>query len=177
MFIISNKPLPTWPHPPFSFFAVRRKQMREQLDGEREKKNKKIICTWTVTVHICTVIVHLQNNFVYLYIFTSTDVGIFWIKMYKIKHFLYFANFYNHVAQDWSIHCNLFHWTAFQRHDRRNEVRLDKIKVRELWWALPLLLPCCRHCGAYECSSDRDSTKIKGFNRECLQCRISPWNC
>ena len=27
---------------------------------------------------------------------------------------------------------NLFHWTAFQRHDRRNDFRLDKIKIQEL---------------------------------------------
>ena len=44
-FIISNKPLPTWPNPPFSFFVVRRRQVREQPDGERENKNKKIIYT------------------------------------------------------------------------------------------------------------------------------------
>ena len=70
--------------------------MREQLDGEREKKNKKIIYTWTVTVHIYTVTVHLQRNFVYLHIFTGTDIGIFWVKICKIEHFLNFANFCNH---------------------------------------------------------------------------------
>ena len=49
IFYYIKKPLPTWPHPPSSFFIVRiivrRRQMREQLDREREKKNKKIICT------------------------------------------------------------------------------------------------------------------------------------
>ena len=38
-------------------------------------------------MHICTVIVHLQNNFVYLYIFTSTDVGIFGLKCTKLSTF------------------------------------------------------------------------------------------
>ena len=52
IFIISNEPLPTWPHPPFSFFVVRRRQMREQPDREREKKkNKKIICK--AVLYIC----------------------------------------------------------------------------------------------------------------------------
>ena len=49
IFYYIKKPLPTWLHPPSSFFIVRiivrRRQMREQLDREREKKNKKIICT------------------------------------------------------------------------------------------------------------------------------------
>ena len=40
-FIISNKPLPTWPHPPLSFFVMRRRHMREQDEGEREKRIKK----------------------------------------------------------------------------------------------------------------------------------------
>ena len=36
------------------------------------------------------------KQFVYLHIFTSIDVGVFWVKMCKIKYILYFANFCNH---------------------------------------------------------------------------------
>ena len=53
---------------------------------ERENKEKKN--------HL-----HMNSNrayssyFAYLHIFTSTIVGVFWVKMCKIEHFLYFANF------------------------------------------------------------------------------------
>ena len=65
-------------------------------------------------MHICTATVHLQNSCVYLHIFTSTDVDVFWIKICKIKgvfgtcfkqqvlvfkqHYMYFHTFfYPHV--------------------------------------------------------------------------------
>ena len=38
------------------------------------------------------------KQFVYLHIFTSTDVGVFWVEMRKIKYILYFANFCNHLC-------------------------------------------------------------------------------
>ena len=75
-------------HIPFSFFVVRKWRMREQPDEEREKKNKKNI----YTMH-------------HLHIFTSINVCIFWIKMYKIKYFLYFQNFCNHWCG--CLHCHL----------------------------------------------------------------------
>ena len=36
------------------------------------------------------------SSFVYFHIFASTDVSVFLVKMCKIEHFLYFANFCNH---------------------------------------------------------------------------------
>ena len=65
-------------------------------------------------MHICTATVDLQNSCVYLHIFTSTDVDVFWIKICKIKgvfgtcfkqqvlvfkqHYMYFHTFfYPHV--------------------------------------------------------------------------------
>ena len=38
-------------------------------------------------MHICTVTVHLQSNFVYLYIFTSTDMNFFGLKYAKLSTF------------------------------------------------------------------------------------------
>ena len=40
-------------------------------------------------MYIYTVIVHLQNHFTYLDIFTKTNVRGFWDKLCKINHFLY----------------------------------------------------------------------------------------
>ena len=37
------------------------------------------------------VTVHLQDHCAYLDIFTKTDVGDFWVKMYKIEHFFFFC--------------------------------------------------------------------------------------
>ena len=85
--------------PTFFFFCCEKKiDERATWERERKKKNKKIICTWTVTVHICTVTVYLQNSFLYLHIYTNIDVGVFWVKMCKVEHFLYFANFCNHIS-------------------------------------------------------------------------------
>ena len=39
------------------------------------------------------VTVHLQDHCAYLDIFTKTDVGDFWVKMYKIEHFFFFLYF------------------------------------------------------------------------------------
>ena len=79
------------------FLLCCEKKTDERTTWRGEKKRiKKIICTWIITVRIYMVTVHLQNIFIYLHIFTSTDVSIFWIKMYKIEHFLYFVNFCCH---------------------------------------------------------------------------------
>ena len=40
------------------------------------------------------VTVHLQNNCVYLHIFTSTNVDFFGFKFVKLSTFLYFAHFF-----------------------------------------------------------------------------------
>ena len=66
---------------------------RSKLIEEREKKNKKIIYTRTVTVYICTVTIHLHSHGVYLHIFTQIDEGAFWVKMCKIEHILHFTHF------------------------------------------------------------------------------------
>ena len=66
---------------------------RSSLIEEREKKNKKIIYTRTVTVYICTVTIHLHSHGVYLHIFTQIDEGAFWVKMCKIEHILHFTHF------------------------------------------------------------------------------------
>ena len=68
---------------------VRRKRTRE-----REKKNKKSFTHWIVIVHICTVTVHLHNRVYILHNFTSTDVGIFLLKLCKICTFFYFRRLY-----------------------------------------------------------------------------------
>ena len=61
--------------------------------GER-KNNKKIVYTVNNnSVYIYTVTVHLQDHCAYLDIFTKTDVGDFWIKMYKIEPFFLFFIF------------------------------------------------------------------------------------
>ena len=80
------------------FFLCYEKKTDEKATwrGEKKKRIKKIICTWAVTVNICMVTIHLQSSFVYLHIFTSTNVCVFWIEMCKIEHFLYFANFCHH---------------------------------------------------------------------------------
>ena len=67
---------------------------RSSLIEAREKKNKKMIYTRTISVYICTVTVHLHSHGVYLHIFTQTDGGVFWVKMCKIEHFLHFTHFY-----------------------------------------------------------------------------------
>ena len=41
-----------------------------------------------------SITVHLQNNCVYLHIFTSTDVNFFGLKFAKLSTFLYFAHFF-----------------------------------------------------------------------------------
>ena len=66
--------------------------MRKQYDGEREKKNKKSFAYERNRAYMHG----YYSSFVYLYIFSSTDVGVFCMKICKIEHFLYFANFYNH---------------------------------------------------------------------------------
>ena len=64
-------------------------------------------------MHICTATVDLQNSCVYLHIFTSIDVDVFWIKICKIKgvfgtcfkqqvlvfkqHYMYFHIFFTHM--------------------------------------------------------------------------------
>ena len=70
--------------------------MRVRYKEEREKFIKILYAHVIVTVHICTITVHLQDRCVYLDIFTKIDVGVFWVKMCKIEHFLYFAHFCNH---------------------------------------------------------------------------------
>ena len=65
--------------------------MREQSNEEREKRTKKSFAM-NSNHHRCTVIVHLQISFIYLHTYTSNDVGVFWVKICKIEHFLYFAN-------------------------------------------------------------------------------------
>ena len=66
-------------------------------DGEeREKKgmkceiNKILVCKAKVNraqMHdYCSTFVYMQN-------FASTNVGVFWVKICKINHFLYFAQF------------------------------------------------------------------------------------
>ena len=90
------KQITTHMAPPTFFFLCCEKKTDERATwrGER-KKNKKIIYTWSVTVHIC--IVHLQSNFVYLYIFTSTVVDVFFLlKCVKLNTFYIFTNFYDH---------------------------------------------------------------------------------
>ena len=48
----------------------------------------------TVTVHICTVAVHLHNQVYILHIFTPTNVGLFLPKLCKICTFFYFRGLY-----------------------------------------------------------------------------------
>ena len=38
-------------------------------------------------MHIYTVTVHLQNNFIFLHIIISIDVGVFFVKMCKLSTF------------------------------------------------------------------------------------------
>ena len=45
-------------------------------------------------MYIYTVIVHLQNHFTYLDIFTKTNVRGFWDKPCKINHYLYFRRLF-----------------------------------------------------------------------------------
>ena len=64
---------------------------REWGEKRREKKRiTKSFTWWTVTMYIYTVTVYLQDHCAYLGIFTKTDVGSFWIKIYKIEHFFIF---------------------------------------------------------------------------------------
>ena len=41
-----------------------------------------------------SITIHLQNNCVYLHIFTSTNVDFFGFKFVKLSTFLYFAHFF-----------------------------------------------------------------------------------
>ena len=59
--------------------------MRATKDKERGKITKILNVSTTVTVHICTVTIALMHNF------TPTDVGVFLVRMCKMKGFLYFA--------------------------------------------------------------------------------------
>ena len=66
---------------------------KSKMKGERENKNKKN------HLHMNSNRAYMHDycsSFVCLHIFASTDVSVFLVKMCKIEHFLYFANFCNH---------------------------------------------------------------------------------
>ena len=70
---------------------------REKVSGEQrmwgERNNIKIIYRRaTITVHICTVTIAL----VYLYTILHPLMCVFFVKIYKMNYFLYFARFCNH---------------------------------------------------------------------------------
>ena len=64
------------------------------------------------------------SNFVYLHIFTSTDVGVFQVKMCKIEHFLYFANFCNHCCG-----CSYDKYTRFAQKKKKKKKSTQEASI------------------------------------------------
>ena len=75
----------------YTFFiagSVKFLKHKEHQRRDREKTNKIINRSATVTVHICTITVAIVHNY------AQASVGVFLLKLCKIDHFFHFAQLY-----------------------------------------------------------------------------------